>query len=380
MQQAHQQHLIPNEPNYFVAQQFDRLLNFCCEHKASDITMQTGEVVFAEIHGRQERITQRRLTLQELSDIIKHVYGPNATAMIFAGSDIDTHYRVKVNKELEYRFRVNITACYFEGYQGMQMTLRVISSEPPKLADLGIEENLEKYLKIPQGIMVVSGATGSGKSTLLASILADLCSEPDASLKVLTYESPIEYVYDRVDMPTSIVSQMEIPRNLESFASGVRNALRRKPGLILVGEARDQETIEAVIEASLTGHPVYTTVHSNGVADTLRRMVTIFPYEERDARMFDLLETIKIIIWQALVPRPDGKRTALREYLVFTNEVRDALLSTRQEHLVSKVRELLPQYGQSLFQDVEKKYKANLITEEAYRRFHLMEESINGKS
>ncbi len=372
------QHLLPNEPNYFAVSHFDRLLSFCCEHKASDITFQTGEVVFAEIHGRQTRVTQRPLTLQELSDIIKHVYGPNATAMIFSGVDIDTHYRLKVNKDLEYRFRVNITACYFEGYQGMQMTLRIISSEPPKLADLGIEDHLLKYLKIPQGIIVVSGATGSGKSTLLASMLADICSKEDANLKVLTYEAPIEYVYDRIEMPSSIVSQMEIPRNLQNFAAGVRNALRRKPGLILVGEARDQETIEAVIEASLTGHPVYTTVHSNGVADTLRRMVTIFPYEERDARMFDLLETIKIIVWQALVPRPDGKRTAVREYLVFTSEVRDILLATHQEHLVAKVRELLPQYGQSIIQDVEKKYKENLITEEAYRRFYLLEEKTHG--
>lgn len=370
--------LLPNEPNYFVVTHFDRLLAFCCENKASDITLQTGEVVFAEIHGRQSKITQRTLALQELADIIKHVYGPNATALIFSGTDIDTHYRIKLNKNIEYRFRVNITACYFEGYQGMQMTLRVISSEPPKLQDLNIEEKLLKYFKVPQGIMVVSGATGSGKSTLLASILADICSEKDANLKVLTYESPIEYVYDKIPMPSSIVSQMEIPRNISSFAAGVRNALRRKPGLILVGEARDQETIEAVIEASLTGHPVYTTVHSNGVADTLRRMVTIFPYEERDARMCDLLETIRIIIWQSLLPRPDGRRTAVREFLIFTSEVRDALLAAPSNQMVAKIRELLPKFGQSILQDVEQKHQAGLITDEAYRRFYLMEEKSYG--
>lgn len=373
---AMNQLLLPNEPNYFVAQHFDRLLGFCCQNKASDITLQTGQVVFAEVDGRQCKVTQRPLTLQELSDIIKHVYGPNATALISSGADIDTHYRLKVDKELEFRFRVNITSCYFEGYQGMQMTMRVITSEPPKLEKLGIEAELLQYFKIPQGILVVSGATGSGKSTLLASILADLCSEPDANLKVLTYEAPIEYVYDKVQMPTSLVSQMEIPRNLPTFASGVRNALRRKPGLILVGEARDQETIATVIEAALTGHPVYTTVHANGVADTLRRMVTIFPYEERDARMFDLLDTIKIIIWQALLPHPNGTRTAVREYLVITSEVRDILVATEVNHLVSKTRELLPKYGQAIFKDVEEKYKEGLITEAAYNRFYLMEKKF----
>lgn len=193
-------------------------------------------------------------------------------------------------------------------------------------------------------------------------------------MKVLTYEAPIEYVYNRVKMPTSLVSQVEIPRNLASFAAGVRNALRRKPGLILVGEARDQETIEAVIEAALTGHPVYTTVHSNGVADTLRRMIMIFPYEARDSCLFDLLETIKVVIWQALLPRPDGKRTAVREYLVFTNEVRDALLKSGLDALVGTIRSLLPKYGQPIMRDVEKKYKEGLLTEEAYQRFFLMEQ------
>ncbi len=371
-------HLFPNEPNYFVAQQFDRLLLFCCENKASDVTFQTGEVVFAEIHGRQCRTTQRVLTLQEMSDIIKHVYGPNATAMIFSGTDIDTHYRLKMDRDVEYRFRVNITACYFDGYQGMQMTLRVISSQPPALETLGIEPELLPYLKVPQGVMIISGATGSGKSTLLASMIADVCSKEDANLKVLTYEAPIEYVYTRVKMPTSIVSQVEIPRNLNSFAAGVRNALRRKPGLILVGEARDQETIEAVIEAALTGHPVYTTVHSNGVADTLRRMVMIFPHEARDSCLFDLLETIKVVIWQALLPNPNGKRTAVREYLVFTNEVRDALLKTEMDQLVATIRALLPKYGQPIMADVEKKYQAGQLTDEAYQRFFLMEQKANG--
>ena len=367
------QQLFPNEPNYFVAPHFDRLLLFCCEHKASDITLQTGEVVFSEVHGRQIQMTQRRLTMQELSDIIKHVYGANATAMIFSGNDIDTHYRVKSDK-VEFRFRVNITACYFEGYEGLQITLRVISSEPPLLKDLNVEPALLDYIRLSQGVMVVSGATGSGKSTLLASILADICHDPDANLKVLTYEAPIEYVYDKVQKTSAIVSQMEIPRNLPSFAAGVRNALRRKPGLILVGEARDQETIEAVIDAALTGHPVYTTVHSNGVADTMRRMVTIFPAEERDARLFDLIETVKVIVWQALVPRPDGKRTAVREFLVFDNDVRDTLAKTELDQLVPKIRELIAQYGQPILRDVENKYNAGLITEEAYRRFQLLEQ------
>src|SRR5207253_9859737 len=125
-------------------------------------------------------------------------------------------------------------------------------------------------------------------STLLASIIRHIAENPESHRKILTYESPIEFVYDSVETVSAIVSQSEIPRHLPDFASGVRNALRRKPRLILVGEARDAETISAVIDAALTGHPVYTTLHSNGVADAVRRMISTFPAEERHGRALDI--------------------------------------------------------------------------------------------
>ena len=359
----------PNEPSYFTPDQLDRLLMHCYDQGASDISIQSGETVFAEIEGKQVKITRRELTLQETSDLINYIYGSNATAMTFSGTDIDTNYRVKFQKGKIYRYRVNITACIFEGYQGIQVTLRTISSEPPELAKLKLEQALYESLSLPQGILVVSGATGSGKSTLLASMISHLVQRPDANLKVLTYESPIEYVYETVPKPSSIIAQTEIPRYLPSFAAGVRNALRRKPGLILVGEARDKETVEAVIDAALTGHPVYTTVHANGVPDTMRRMVTIFPFAERDTRLFDLIESIKVIVWQALVPSVTGKRVALREFLIFNDEVRDKLLKAKTETIVSSIRELLKTHGQPIADDARAKYKDGLIDERVLARF-----------
>ncbi len=363
--------LLPQEPTYFTAESLDRLLVHCTQLGASDISIQAGENVFAEIQGKQKRVTRRKMALQELSDLSNHIYGANATAQVYSGTDLDTNYRVKISEDEIYRFRVNITACYYDGYQGLQITLRTISSRPPSLKSLEVEPEILEMVGIPQGIMVVSGATGSGKSTLLASLVAELASREESHLKILTYESPIEYVYDRILKPSSIVSQTEIPRYLPSFSLGVRNALRRKPGLIVVGEARDQATIEAVIEAALTGHPVYTTVHANGVADTLRRMVSIFTHAERDARMFDLLETVKLILWQTLVPTLDGKRMALREYLRITPRVRDQLLNTSVDRLVSEVRKLLPVDGQPIWVAAEKAVKEGRIDPALLRRFEL---------
>lgn len=362
----------PDEPNYFTPEHLDRLLVFCHQRGASDITIQTGEAVFSEVEGKQLRVTGRDLIQQEVADLITHIYGANAVAMINSGTDIDTSYVVKVGDKEAYRYRVNITACAFENYVGMQITLRAISSQPPSLASMKLPKKLVDILRIPQGIFVVSGATGSGKSTLLASIIGDLVQQENSNLKILTYESPIEYVYDSYEKPSAIICQTEIPRFLPSFAAGVRNALRRKPGLILVGEARDRETIEAVIDAALTGHPVYTTVHSNGVADTLRRMVTIFPFAERDARLFDLLESTKVILWQTLVPSVTGKRVALREYLVINNEVRDLLLDIEMDQIIMRTRELIEKYGQPIDEDARLKCEQGLISEETLNRFVAM--------
>ena len=151
------------------------------------------------------------------------------------------------------------------------------------------------------------------------------------------------------------------------FAAGVRNALRRKPRLILVGEARDQETMSAVLEAALTGHPVYTTLHSNGVAETMRRLVTTFPADERHGRTIDILETIRLAIWQKLVPTVDGKRVALREYLIFDDEIRDILLEVDVDNITSATRKLVKERGQTMEIDARKKFEEGLISARDYK-------------
>ena len=165
---------------------------------------------------------------------------------------------------------------------------------------------------------------------------------------------------------SSIVSQSEIPRHLPSFAAGVRNALRRKPRLILVGEARDPETIAAVMEAAMTGHPVYTTLHSNGVAETMRRLVITFPPEERQGRTIDINETVRLVISQRLVTTVDGKRVALREYLILDEKVRDILLEADILNITNVVRKLVREQGRTMEVDAREKLQAGMITERQY--------------
>lgn len=328
--QIDQQKLMyPNEPSRFTANDLDALLLFCVKNEASDITLQTNDKVLAEIQGRLYRVSQHTLSNSEVGELLNAIYGANGTAQIMSGTDLDTHYEIKPSRGERYRFRVNGTGCHVEGVEGIQITLRSIPVDPPHLKDMHLPERLIPALLPDQGIVIVSGATGSGKSTLLASIMREILETQTG--KVLSYESPIEFVYDNVPSPHTQMAQHEIPANLPDFPSAVRNALRRKPTVILVGEARDKETISAVIDAALTGHVVYTTVHANGVADTMRRMIAAFPAEERYGRGIDLIELTRAIVWQRLIPTSDGRRMPLREWLILDREIREELLLSEFE-------------------------------------------------
>lgn len=359
--------LMPEEPTRFSPVFMDKMLAHAESLSASDITIQTNQPIFAEVYGKLLRITNRALSNTELGDLINSIYGPNATTQLLSGNDIDTHYEFRPNRGVRYRYRVNATACLVEGHDAIQITLRTIPTTPPALNSMGLPANILEAIAPQEGIVFITGATGSGKSTLLASIIRDLIEKEDSNRKVLTYEAPIEFVYDEIEMTSSIVSQSEIPRHLPSFADGVRNALRRKPRLIMVGECRDAETISAALEAALTGHPVYTTLHTSGVAETMRRLVTSFSGDERLGRTIDILETIRLCIWQKLVPTVDEKRVALREYLVFDEEVRDLLLDGDPNEVTFNTRKLVRQRGQLMTTDAKIKFEQGIISERIYK-------------
>ena len=358
--------IFPNEPLRFDANNFEPLLAHCSNLGASDITLQSNEPVVVEVHGKLHQITKHKLATPEVGDILNLLYGPNGTTQLLSGTDVDTHYEFRPNRNDRFRYRVNATSCQVEGHHGIQITLRTIPNLPPTLQDLQIEDRLTSEVAPKDGVVYVTGATGSGKSTLLAAIIRSIIEQPDCNRKVLTYEAPIEFVFDSVIKPSAVVSQSEIPHDLPSFAAGVRNALRRKPKLILVGEARDTETIAAVIEAALTGHPVYTTLHTTGVPETIRRLVGTFPADERAGRCIDIIETARLIVCQKLVPSTDGKQVALREFLVFDEKVRDALLNTDPNQVTATTRKLLNEYGQTLLQDAKAKLDAGKIYQRDY--------------
>ena len=356
----------PDEPDRFTEELVDPALLWCVKQNSSDITIQTDRPIYNEIHGVLYPGTFRKIDAADMAVFLSKIYGPEAQARLASGRDLDVSYEIRPDRYTRIRFRVNITAILSKGRDSAQITMRVLPSEPPTFKDLGIEEEIIKSWAPRQGMVIITGATGSGKSTLLAAGNRYLLERPEGCGKMLTYEAPIEYVYDTINSPRSLVSQTEIPRHLPDFAHGVRNALRRKPEIILVGESRDRETINASIEASQTGHAVYTTTHTMGVANTVARMISSYDMSERPERAIALMETLRLVVTQALVPRVGGGRCGVREWMAFPDEVREKLMDMEFTEWPNEIQRMINQYGQTMQRSAEIVFEAGTIDRRSY--------------
>ncbi|MFN7114630.1 MAG: type IV pilus twitching motility protein PilT [Alphaproteobacteria bacterium] len=356
----------PSEPDRFLEHHIDPFLLWCVKKGASDITFQSSRPVYSEIHGTLYPSTYRAFDAADMAAVLVRLYGTEALAILAGGADIDLSYEVMTDRFTRTRFRVNMTAILADGRDGVQVTMRTLPSAPPTMKQLNIEPEIIANWKPRQGLVLVTGPTGSGKSTLLAAGNRMLIESLHGCGKMLTYEAPIEFTYDTITSKRSLVAQSEIPRHLPSFAAGVRNALRRKPEIILVGEARDRETISAAIEAGQTGHTVYATVHTTGVAATIRRMVSTFEPSERTERAFALMETIRMVVTQTLVPKIGGGRVALREYMPFTEEIRERLLSLTFDQWPLELMQMVPKYGKTMEKAARDAFDAGLIEKRHY--------------
>lgn len=364
----------PDEPPRFTDQHVDPFILWCVKRNSSDISIQTDRPVYNEIYGTLYPGTFRPLDAADMGIFLHKIYGPDAQARLASGTDLDLSYEIRPDRYTRVRFRVNVTPILSRGRDSAQITMRVLPNEPPTMADLNVEEAIIKAWNPRQGMVVITGPTGSGKTTLLAAGIRMLMERKRGAGKIVCYEAPIEYVYDAIKSPRSLISQSEIPRHLPDFARGVRNALRRKPNVILVGEARDKETISAAIEAAQTGHTVYTTTHTTGVSATVQRMVATFDPSERSERAYALMETMRLVVTQTLVPKVGGGRLGVREWMVFSDEVRDKFLSMDFKNWPAEIQRIIQFNGRTMAASAGIAFDAGLID----RRTYIMLSSSSG--
>lgn len=346
----------------------DLLLKGMVTLDGSDLFLMSESPAFLSLNGRKVKVTARNLAYQEIVATITDFYGSHTQSALGSGVPIDMSYEfIDEEANKRYRFRVNVSTCLRNGRDALTATFRTIPTDPPNAAQLGIEDEImDVFYNTDQGLILVVGATGNGKSTTLAAGIRSLLEQPDGHRNLITLEKPIEFVYDSVEKPTSFVTQMEIGRNASSFSEGVHNTLRMAPTHILVGETRDRETAEASLEASITGHAVISTVHANSVSQTLQRLLALFPEESKRRVMQDLMDATKMIIAQRLVPTVDGKRCAIREFLIFDSKVRNYLREAK--NITEAADEMVSKYGQSMMDDVTAKLKEGRISKETFER------------
>ncbi len=226
----------------------------------------------------------------------------------------------EVDFSFEWQDRARFRGNAFHTRGRIALSLRMIPVEIPTFEALGLPPVFETFVRLPQGFVLLTGPTGSGKTTTIASILDRINAE--RACHIVTLEDPIEYVHRR---RKAAISQREIGADSHSFARGLRSALREDPDVVLVGEMRDPESIGTALTIAETGHLVFASLHTNDAAQSLDRIVDVFPAESQAQVRMQLAGSLAAVVSQRLLPRIDGGRVAAFEILLATNAVRNLI-------------------------------------------------------
>ncbi len=284
------------------------------ERGASDIHIKTGDVIRARIDGRLVPLTEERIGPDEVRALAKKLIPHERDRVrIDEISDYDCSWGLSGVG----RFRVNI----LRQRGTFMIVLRVVPVQVPTMAELGLPDVLETIVTASRGLVLVTGVTGSGKSSTMAAMVEHI--NQTSRKHVVTLEDPIEFLHR--DKKSSI-TQRDIGTDTGSFAVGLRAALRQDPDVIMIGEMRDTETIDIALKAAETGHLVISTAHTQGAAQTISRIVSVFQQSEQEMVRTRLSESLRAVISQRLLPRADGTgRVAACEVMLVTGSIQDCI-------------------------------------------------------
>ena len=283
----------------------DKLLEACVKQGASDIHITTGQPPVFRLHGRLRKLETKVLESEDTVALMKSIAPERCQRELQESGSADFGFAYGEAA----RFRVSI----FKQRGDIAMVLRQMPNEmlPPEI--LGVPDIFTKLVMRPRGLILVTGPTGSGKSTTLASLVNFINERVDHH--IITIEDPIEFYHYH---KKSTINQREVGVDVPSFAEAIRRALRQDPDVILVGELRDLETIEAAISAAETGHIVFGTLHTNSAQGTVNRIIDAFPGNLQDQIRTQLSTSLIGVLAQTLLPRIGGGRVAAFESLVVT--------------------------------------------------------------
>lgn len=302
------------------------LLDEVIKKKASDLHLQVGLPPMLRVDGALVAVTGADALDAEAVE-----------ALVFSILDEDQKQILLKDKEFDFsfaygdlgRFRVNA----FHERGNMAAALRLIPNEILSIEQLGLPEIVNKFSAFPRGLVLVTGPTGSGKSTSLAAMLHKINQEQ--SKHIITIEDPIEFTHKS---QKSVIVQREVHYDTYSFSAALRSALREDPDVVLIGEMRDLETIASAITIAETGHLVFATLHTNSAAQSIDRMIDVFPPHQQPQIRAQLSNILMAIVSQRLIPTIGGGRIAAAEILVATPAVRNIIREGKSHQLEAVIQ------------------------------------------
>ncbi len=328
------------------------LLTFASRKKASDIHITTGTSPGIRIDGQVIRIKGKNLSSEESRRLCYSVLNDQQKADFEKKRELDFSFEVKGVA----RFRAN----YFFSKNTVSGAFRQIPSVIPDFKTLGLPRHLEVLTNLPNGLILVTGPTGSGKTTTIASLLSIINKNKYGH--ILTIEDPIEYNHTH---EKCIVSQREIGSDSRAFINALRSAVRQDPDYCLIGELRDLETIETVMQLAETGHLVFSTLHTNSAIQTINRIIGIFPSEQQEQVRVVLSFILQAVISQKLLPCISGGRVLAHEILVLSSAIRNLIRENKLHQITTMMQVGQSQSGMiTLNQNLVNLLKEKKITRE----------------
>jgi twitching motility protein PilT len=309
-----------------------QLLQYVIDKKGSDLHLIAGSPPLIRIDGELLPVPAEEI-----------LSAPSVEQLMSGVMSSEQRQILTVNKELDFSFSYGDHARFRVNAYSQKNTLagsfRLLSSEIPTVESLGLPRICHEFAKLKQGFILVTGPTGQGKSTTIASILEEI--NKTRPVHIVTIEDPIEYVYTA---SKATISQREVHNDTHSWEIALRSVLREDPDVVLIGEMRDFETIAAALTIAETGHLVFGTLHTNSAAQTIDRIVDVFPENQQPQVRLQLSANLEAVLSQRLVPKIGGGRAVAYEIMLGTSAVRNAIREGRT-HMIDNIILTSSEYG-----------------------------------
>jgi len=348
-----------SDRNSLTYEQLNRIrvyLKKMIEHGGSDLHVKANSYVRVRVHGKILQFSKDILSKEDVKTFAKELLRERYFEFV-EKRELDLVYAY----DKQTRFRVNI----FYQMDGISAVLRIIPMKIPLFDELKLPQVLKSFIQKERGLVLVTGATGSGKSTTLASLINEI--NQTQKKHILTIEDPVEFVHKDKGC---IINQRSVGQDTLSFSSALKAALREDPDIILVGEMRDQETINLALHAADTGHLVFSTLHTIDAKETINRIISTFPTNEQNRIRISLASVLQGIVSQRLIPTTTGGRCAAMEILVKNSTIEKLIMENRDFEIKDAIESGKEHYkSQSFDQAIMDLYNTGVISKDLAKKY-----------